>query len=105
MSPTGGYELISRCETFPNEKLTKLASTGSDAISLSGVLKYIKLAYTYEFWDYYSLAVSHFLPAIEVNMILFIMLIVLRPECLLVAFRFLHELSDKRQSFINICHF
>ena len=62
----GGYELILRSDSFPDEKMSTLSSAGSDVISLSGVLKYIKLAYTYEFWDYYSLAVSHFLPAVEV---------------------------------------
>ena len=33
---------------------------------MSAVLKYIKLAFNYEYWDYYTLAVSHLVPLIEV---------------------------------------
>ena len=63
---TAGYELISRCETFPQTSIVQLARGGSEEISMSGVLKYIKLAFNYEYWDYYTLAVSHFLPFVEV---------------------------------------
>ena len=48
--------------------MISLARTSSDQVSFSGVMKYIKLVFTFEFWDYYSLAVSHILPAIEVRL-------------------------------------
>ncbi|KAL5267791.1 hypothetical protein ACHWQZ_G004738 [Mnemiopsis leidyi] len=62
-----GYELISRCKTFPQVHLIQMARTGCNDLSLGAVLKYIKLAFNYEYWDYYSLAVSHLLPALEEN--------------------------------------
>ena len=62
-----GYELISRSEEFPNRDMVELAREGSDNIALSGLIRFIKITFNYEYWDFYTLTVSHLLPQLDVS--------------------------------------